>query len=85
LAINQTEESLFFESIFKYPELAFFQYKFDSVSNCDENSGYEDYLRIPVFVNKEDYQFPLKICIVRQDLTGNKSLPKEFIVKRSLL
>jgi hypothetical protein len=51
ISINQTEESLFFESMFKYPELAFFQYKFGSVSNCDENSGYEDYLRIPVFVN----------------------------------
>jgi hypothetical protein len=73
---------LIFEPVFKYPELVGFQYKFGSVANCDcdEQTGYQDYLRIPVFVNKNDYQFPLKICIIGQDLAGNKSLPKTFII-----
>lgn len=82
IIVNQTDNELLFEPEFKYPELVGFEYKFDVASKCDCNdtSGYETYMRIPIFVNKKDYPFPLKICIIGEDLAGNKSLPKEFLI-----
>jgi V8-like Glu-specific endopeptidase len=82
LSINKSDKGVSFEPIFNYPELVGYEYKFGAVSecNCEDLSNYLTYLRIPIFVSKSEYKFPIKVCIIGSDLADNKSLAKEFII-----
>lgn len=82
LSQNKGSDGYSIEPIFKYPEIVNYTWKVASVSsgNCADKSDLEPYYRNAKFIPVDE--LPVKVCLYANDLAGNQSKLKEFILTK---
>jgi len=82
LSQNKGSDGYSIEPIFKYPEIVNYTWKVGPVAscNCADKSDLQPYFRIARFIPVDE--LPVKVCLYANDLAGNQSKLKEFILTK---
>lgn len=79
---SKVEDGIFINPVFVYPELVGYNWKFGPLATCDcsDTTDYQPFTRNAEFVGNNE--LPIKVCVIGNDLAGNESKVKEFILNK---